>query len=135
MRFFVHSRRFADLSEQEILALAISSEEDDQRICSGFAQQLRAEYPDNAALFADMADEEDAHRKQLIALHETRFWAFIPLIRHEHVAAFYACQPIWLMANLGIEKIRAEAEAMERKAEDFFGRRRRAALTLPAENR
>ena len=63
MRFFVHRRRFADLSEQEILALAISSEEDDARIYSGFAQQLRAEYPDSAAFFADMADEEDAHRQ------------------------------------------------------------------------
>lgn len=67
-----------------------------------------------------MADEGDAHRQQLIALHETRFGAFIPLIRREHVAGFYARQPIWLMANLGIEKNRAEAEAMERKAEDFY---------------
>ena len=74
-RFFVHRRRFADSSEQEILALKISSEEDDARIYSGFAQQLQAEYPDSAALFADMADEEDAHRQQLIALHKTRFWA------------------------------------------------------------
>ncbi len=133
MRFFVHRRRFADLSEQEILALAISSEEDDARIYSGFAQQLRAEYPDSAALFADMADEEDAHRQQLIALHETRFGAFIPLIRREHVAGFYARQPIWLMANLGIEKIRAEAEAMERKAEDFY--RKAAARSSDAASR
>lgn len=51
MRFFVHRRRFADLSEQEIRALAISSEEDGARIYSGFAQQLRAEYPDSAAFF------------------------------------------------------------------------------------
>ena len=58
------------------MALAISSEEDDARIYSGFAQQLRAEYPDSAALFSDMAKEEDAHRQQLIALHETQFGAF-----------------------------------------------------------
>ncbi|HCC97246.1 MAG TPA: rubrerythrin family protein, partial [Rhodobacteraceae bacterium] len=133
MRFFVHRRRFADLSEQEILALAISSEEDDARIYSGFAQQLRAEYPDSAALFSDMAKEEDAHRQQLIALHETRFGAFIPLIRREHVAGFYARQPIWLIANLGIEKIRAEAEAMERKAEDFY--RKAAARSSDAASR
>ncbi|MBF20446.1 MAG: rubrerythrin family protein [Marinovum sp.] len=133
MRFFVHRRRFADLSEEEILALAISSEEDDARIYSGFAQQLRAEYPDSAALFSDMAKEEDAHRQQLIALHETRFGAFIPLIRREHVAGFYARQPIWLIANLGIEKIRAEAEAMERKAEDFY--RKAAARSSDAASR
>ena len=80
-----------------------------------------------------MADEEDAHRQQLIALHETRFGAFIPLIRREHVAGFYARHPIWLMANLGIEKIRAEAEAMERKAEDFY--RKAAARSSDAASR
>ncbi len=86
------------------MALAISSEEDDARIYSGFAQQLRAEYPDSAALFSDMAKEEDAHRQQLIALHETRFGAFIPLIRREHVAGFYARQPILAYCQFGDRK-------------------------------
>ena len=80
-----------------------------------------------------MAEEEDADRQQLIALHETRFGAFIPLIQRQHVAGFYARQPIWLIANLGIEKIRAEAEAMERKAEDFY--RKAAARSSDAASR
>ena len=79
-------RRFADLSEQEILALAISSEEDDARIYRTYAESLRADYPDTAAIFDGMAREEDGHRQRLIDLHRARFGEVIPLIRREHVA-------------------------------------------------
>ncbi|MDZ7711219.1 MAG: ferritin family protein [Roseovarius sp.] len=113
-------RRFADLSEQEILALAISSEEDDARIYRSYAEMLRADYPDTAAVFDGMAAEEDGHRQRLIELHRARFGEVIPLIRREHVAGFYARRPVWLMENLGIERIRDEAEAMERDAESFY---------------
>ena len=99
-------RRFADLSEQEVLALAISSEEDDARIYRTFAQGLRAEYPTSAAVFDEMAVEEDGHRQRLIDLHVQRFGPVIPLIRREHVAGFYARRPIWLTENLGLERIR-----------------------------
>ena len=61
-------RRFADLSEQEILALAISSEEDDGRIYRSYAEMLRKDYPDTARVFDGMAVEEDTHRKALIDL-------------------------------------------------------------------
>ena len=117
---FASRRRFADLSEQEVLALAISSEEDDARIYRLYAEMLRADYPDSARLFEGMAAEEDRHRQQLIDLHDRRFGSVIPLIRREHVAGFYARRPVWLMENLGIERIRAEAEAMERDAEHFY---------------
>ena len=112
--------RFFDLSEQEILALAISSEEDDARIYRSYAEMLRADYPDTAQVFDGMAAEEDTHRHALIDLHATRFGDVIPLIRREHVAGFYARRPVWLIENLGIERIRAEAEAMERDAEQFY---------------
>ncbi|MBL3596436.1 rubrerythrin family protein [Rhodovulum sulfidophilum] len=115
-------RRFSDLSEQEILALAISSEEDDARIYRSYAEQLRADYPDSARVFDAMAEEEDGHRRRLIDTHRARFGEAIPLLRREHVAGYYARRPVWLMRNLGIERIREEAERMEREAHDFYMR-------------
>ena len=106
-------RRFSDLSEQEILALAISSEEDDAQIYRLYAERLRAEYPASAAVFDGMGAEEDEHRRQLIDLHQARFGAVIPLIRREHVAGFYTRKPVWLNETLGLDAMRAEARAME----------------------
>jgi rubrerythrin len=126
-------RRFSDLSEQEILALAISSEEDDARIYRTYAERLRKDYPASAKVFDAMADEEDGHRQRLIERHRARFGDVIPLIRREHVAGFYARRPVWLVENLGLETIRAEAEAMERTAGEFY--RRAAQQTPDAETR
>jgi len=113
-------KRFGDLSEQEILALAISSEEDDARIYRQYAEKLRADFPDSAAVFDGMAKEEDTHRGLLIDLHQKRFGDVIPLIRREHVSGYYARRPIWLVENLGLERMRDEAEEMERQAERFY---------------
>jgi rubrerythrin len=126
-------RRFVDLSEQEILALAISSEEDDARIYRSFAERLRADFPASALVFDGMAVEEDGHRQQLIDLHRARFGDVIPLIRREHVAGFYARRPVWLAKSLSLETIRAEAAAMEHGAEDFY--QRAAARTSDAATR
>ena len=113
-------RRFSDLTEREILALAISSEEDDGRIYRTYAEHLRTDFPGSAAVFDGMAVEEDEHRRRLIDLHRTRFGEVIPLIRREHVAGYYARSPVWLVENLGLERIRAEAEAMEQAAQRFY---------------
>ncbi|MFK7752945.1 MAG: iron exporter MbfA [Sedimentitalea sp.] len=120
MRFLTQRKRFGDLNEQEILALAISSEEDDARIYRSYAEMLRDDFAASAKLFEGMAAEEDQHRARLIDLHKTRFGDVIPLIRREHVAGYYARRPIWLVENLGIERIREEAAAMERDAERFY---------------
>ncbi|MEL6883129.1 MAG: iron exporter MbfA [Pseudomonadota bacterium] len=120
MRFTLARKRFRDLSEQEILALAISSEEDDAQIYRGYADRLRADYPASAAVFDGMAAEEDGHRQRLIDLHSDRFGDVIPLIRREHVSGFYSRRPVWLVENLGLDRIRSEAEAMERDAERFY---------------
>ncbi|MFA3917284.1 iron exporter MbfA [Ruegeria hyattellae] len=120
MKFLSHRKHFRDLTEQEVLALAISSEEDDARIYRSYAERLRADYPASAKVFDGMAAEEDTHRGRLIALHEDRFGPTIPLIRREHVAGYYTRRPIWLVENLGIERIREEAEGMERDAERFY---------------
>ncbi len=117
---FAHRRRFDDLTEQEVLALAISSEEDDGRIYRGYAAHLREDFPASAAIFDGMAVEEDEHRRRLIDLHARRFGDVIPLIRREHVAGFYARRPTWLVENLGLERIRDEAAQMERDAERFY---------------
>lgn len=113
-------RRFSDLSEQEIIALAISSEEDDAQIYRLYAEYLHDEYPDSAKVFDGMAIEEDTHRRQLIELFQSRFSNVIPLIRREHVAGFYARSPVWLIKNLGLERIRDEAAKMEADAEAFY---------------
>ncbi len=115
-------RRFSDLNEQEILALAISSEEDDAQIYRGYAERLRADFPNSAKVFDAMAAEEDEHRRRLIELHKERFGDVIPLIRREHVAGFYARRPIWLVENLGLERIREEVAKMEQDAEAFYTR-------------
>ena len=117
---FAHRRRFADLSEQEVLALAISSEEDDGRIYRHYASMLRSDYPASAEVFDGMAAEEDEHRRRLIKLHQDRFGDTIPLIRREHVSGFHSRRPVWLIENLGLDRIRSEAAQMERDAERFY---------------
>ena len=113
-------RRFSDLTEQEILALAISSEEDDAQIYRTYAERLRAEFPASAKIFDGMAAEEDVHRNMLIEEHRRRFGEVIPLIRREHVSGYYSRRPIWLMENLSLDTIRDEAAHMEKVAGDFY---------------
>lgn len=117
---FAQRRQFRNLSEQEVLALAISSEEDDGRIYRWYAQRLRDDYPQSARLFEDMAAEEDVHRAWLTEEYRRRFGETIPLIRREHVAGFYHRRPVWLVENLGLERIRDEAARMEVEARDFY---------------
>jgi rubrerythrin len=126
-------RRFSDLSEQEVLALAISSEEDDTSIYRTYAKRLRTDYAATAAVFDGMAAEEDEHRRRLIDLHTERFGTVIPLIRREHVAGFYARRPVWLNETLGLESIRAEAKGMEEQAAAFY--KRAAAQTTDSATR
>ena len=113
-------KRFSELSDKEILALAIASEEDDGRIYQTYASHLRKDYPASAALFDDMAAEEDVHRKRLINEFQRRFGDAIPLIRREHITGYYSRRPIWLVENLGIERIRQEAANMEADAYNFY---------------
>jgi len=113
-------RRFDQLSEQEVLALAISAEEDDSRIYRGFAARLRNDYPASARIFDAMATEEEGHKQRLIDLHKTRFGDTIPLVRREHVADFYTRRPVWLMETLSLDEIREQAGVMERDAQRFY---------------
>ena len=122
-RFLPGTRReFNSLTEQEILALAISSEEDDARIYLAYADGLRDEFPQSAKIFEAMAEEETGHRARLIEMHKKRFGDRIPLIRREHVRGYYERRPDWLVRPLGIEKVRAQAAAMEAQANRFYMR-------------
>lgn len=133
-RYFPSTRRaFTDLSEQEILALAISSEEDDMRIYKAYADGLRESFPDSAAIFDSMAEEENGHRSLLIELHKKRFGDVIPLIRREHVKGYYDRKPDWLVRPLSLEKTRAMAEQMEQQAERYY--RAAAARATDADTR
>ena len=120
-RVFGFTRRsFDSLSEQEILALAISSEEDDGRIYRAYADGLRDTFPQSAKVFDEMADEEDRHRDALIDLHRARFGDRIPLIRREHVRGYFQRKADWLVRPLGIDRVRRQAEEMERQANQFY---------------
>ena len=120
-------KRFADLSEQEVLALAITNEEEDSRIYRGFAQGLRDQFPASAKVFDEMAEEEVQHRTWLYDLYRQKFGDYLPLIRRQDVKGFMQQrQPLWLMHPLGLDEVRKFAENMEFEAERFY---RKAAET------
>ena len=113
-------RNFDELSEREILALAISSEEEDGRIYRDFADGLRANYPASAHIFTEMAGEEDTHRRWLIELYQHKFGEHIPLIKREHVRGFIQRKPVWQMQPLNLNAVRRQAEEMEFDAAHFY---------------
>jgi erythrin-vacuolar iron transport family protein len=103
---------FSDLTEQQLLALAISLEEQDARIYDEFAEGLTETYPDTAQMFRAMADEETGHRHRLLDLYHGRFGDRIPLIRAQDVRGFIQRKPVWLSRPLGLDKVREKAELM-----------------------
>jgi erythrin-vacuolar iron transport family protein len=115
-------KNFADLTEREVLAVAISSEEEDSRIYMSFAEDLAARYPDTAKVFEEMAEEERGHRHRLLELYEQRFGPHLPPIRREDVKGFLRRRPIWLTKNLSLDTIRKEVETMELQAERFYAK-------------
>lgn len=115
-------KRFSDLSEQEILALAITNEEEDSRIYRGFAEGLREKFPASAKVFDEMAEEEVHHRTMLFDLYRKKFGDYLPLIRRQDVKGFiqHKTSPLWLMRPLGLDDVRKYAENMEYEAERFY---------------
>ncbi len=126
-------KRFSELTPREILAVAIASEEEDSRIYSAFAEDLRERYPASARVFEEMAGEETSHRHQLLEIYEKRFGKNLPPIRREDVKGFLKRRPIWLSSNLALDTIRKEAETMEFQAARFY--QRAAAQTTDVEVR
>src|SRR4051812_48153445 len=113
-------RTFKSLNEQEILALAISLEEEDARIFGEFADGLKTEYHATAEMLREMMAEEDGHRHRLIELHKQKFGERIPLIRRQDVKGFVERKPIWLVRPLGLAAVRKQVELMELETLQFY---------------
>lgn len=115
-------KNFSDLTEREILAVAIASEEEDSRIYMSFAEDLAERFPESAKIFEEMAEQEKGHRHMLLEIYEQRFGPNLPPIRREDVKGFLRRRPIWLTKNLSLDTIRKEAETMEFEAERFYAK-------------
>jgi erythrin-vacuolar iron transport family protein len=116
------AKNFRDLTESEILALAVSLEEEDGRIYGDFADGLRESYPASAAVFDEMQQEESEHRADLIEMYRRRFGEHIPLIRRHDVKGFVQRRPVWLLRPLGLNVVRRQAEIMELETRRFYER-------------
>jgi rubrerythrin len=119
-KFSINKKHYYNLSDKEILALAISSEEEDARIYQYYASLFIKDFPETASMFQEMSDEENVHRRQLIDLFKNKFGNNIPLIKREHVQGFYTRRPIWLIENLMLDKVRQEIVKMEKDAANFY---------------
>lgn len=113
-------KSFSDLTEQELLALAISSEDDDARIYAGFGNSLMDTYPATAKVFLEMAEEEHEHRRWLTELYQKKFGDFIPLIRRSDVVGFVRHKPAWTIGKLNLEEMRQRAEVIELENYRFY---------------
>ncbi len=113
-------RSFDSLTEQEILALAISLEEEDARIYDDFADGLQSTFPAQAEEFRTMRKEEDGHRHRLLDLHRQRFGDHVPLIRREDVKGFVRRKPVWLVRPLGLSVVRKQSQLMELETRQFY---------------
>ncbi len=113
-------RNFDELSEKEVLALAISSEEEDGRVYADFAESLRADYPASARVFTEMAAEEGEHRRRLIDLFVEKFGNHIPLVRRQDVKGFVSRKPVWQSTALGVDTVRRQAQVMETETANFY---------------
>jgi len=113
-------RTLSELSEREVLALAIASEEEDSRIYASFAETCRAEFAASAAIFDEMAEDERSHRSRLFDLYRERFGETLPPIRREDVRGFQKRRSLWWQKDVGADKLRAEAAMMEMQAAGFY---------------
>ena len=127
---FAPQKAFSELTDREVLALAIQNEEEDGRIYREFAERMREPYPASAEIFVRMAEEENEHRRRLIDLYRERFGEHIPLIRREDVRGFIRRKPVWMSASFDADAMRERAASMEAEAANFY--RRAAARTSDA---
>jgi erythrin-vacuolar iron transport family protein len=115
-------RRFKDLSAPEVLALAISLEEEDARIFQEFARRLRPNYPKAADALDTMRKEEDSHRHRLVELFRRRYGEEIPLLRRQDVSGFVRRDPLQSVRPWDVQRIRREVALMELETQRFYTR-------------
>jgi rubrerythrin len=116
------AKELKNLSEREILALAICSEEEDGRIYGDFAEALQQDYPATAQVFRGMQGEEAEHRHALLDLYQKRFGDHLLLVRRQDVRGFVKRKPVWQVRPLGINTVRRYAESMETETRQFYQR-------------
>ena len=114
------AKSFHELSEKEILALAISQEEEDGKIYGEFAERIRPTHPKTADALATMRDEESSHRHQLTETYRQKFGDYIPLIRRQDVRGFVNRKPIWMNRVLTVDQVRKEIGSMEQETRRFY---------------
>jgi len=115
-------RNFSELSEREILALAIANEEEDGRIYLDIAEGLRTEYPGSSRVFTEMAIEEGEHRHRLLEVYRKKFGEHIPLVRRQDVRGFIQRKPVWQTYPMNLNAVRHLAEDMETETQSFYRR-------------
>ena len=127
---FPRMRDFSELTEREVLALAIANEEEDSRIYADVAEGLREDFPGSAKIFTEMMEEEGEHRRRLLELYRQKFGEHIPLIRRQDIRGFLQRKPVWQVRPLGLDAVRNLAESMELETQGFY--RRAAARSTDA---
>ena len=115
-------RSFSQLDEREILALAMTLEEEDARIYGDIVEGLETDFPATASVFTAMQAEEIGHRRRLAEQYRGRFGEHVPLIRRQDVKGFVQHKPVWLVRPLGIEAVRGLATTMEVETRRFYER-------------
>jgi rubrerythrin len=115
-------KAFSALTEREILALAIASEDEDARTYASFAHDLLEKFPASARVFVEMAEEEHEHRRRLTETYQQKFGDFIPLIRRSDVTGFVRHQPVWLQRSMSLDAMRQRAEVVELENVRFYTR-------------
>jgi rubrerythrin len=113
-------RNFSELTEREVLALAIGGEEEDARIYTDIAEGMRTDYPASAQVFTEMVAEENEHRRRLLDLYQEKFGEHIPLIRRQDVRGFLSRKPVWQIRPLSLDNVRRLAQAMEVETQRFY---------------
>jgi erythrin-vacuolar iron transport family protein len=114
------AKAFSTLTEPEVLALAISMEEEDGRIYGDMADKVREHFPATAASLTRMQQEESVHRQRLIDLYRSRFGEHIPQIQRSDVKGLVRQRPIWLMKTLTVAQIRRQIGVMELGSRRFY---------------
>lgn len=123
-------RTFDSLTEREILALAITLEEEDARIFADLADGLRETYPSVAAKFDELRAEEDGHRHRLLDLYRSRFGDHVPLVRPQDVRGFVERKPVWLVRPLGLAAAQRQAQIMELETRRYYEAAQRRATDV-----
>jgi len=114
------SRLFSDLGEREVLALAISLEDEDSRIYRDYAERMKEKYPETASILQSMCEAELSHKQRLIELFQGRFGEHVPYLRRQDIKGFIKRKPIWLNVTLKPKRVRQDVMAMEAESRRFY---------------